>query len=215
MDEVARARESDVRSTYERIGSHFAETRHTPWPEVDRFLRDRSGDIGLDIGVGNGRHAELLAARVEQVIGVDLSRVLLETARSRSTAMGFELNLCLANAATLPLADASIDLGVFIATLHHLAPRARRIESLNELARVLTTEGTAFISVWSVSHDRFDSDQGFDTTVDWTLPNGTIVARFYHIYEMGEFRADLAHSHLDVVESFESRGNCFAVVRGT
>ena len=49
-----------VRDTYDRIGAHFARTRPEPWEEVRRFLEGRSGDLGLDVGVGNGRHAELL-----------------------------------------------------------------------------------------------------------------------------------------------------------
>jgi len=209
------SREAAVRSTYERIGSHFAQTRPYPWEEVDRFLQGRTGGLGLDIGVGNGRHAELLAAHVNRVIGVDLSVALLQTARSRSTDHGFELDLCLANAAILPISNEAVDLAVYIATLHHLAPRARRIESLNELARVLSTDGRALVSAWSVSHERFDRERGFDTSVDWTLPDGSVVERFYHIYDRDEFRADLERSALTSIESFESRGNCFAVVSRT
>ena len=209
------SRDTAVRSTYERIGRHFAETRPYPWEEVERFLHDRAGGIGLDIGVGNGRHAEVLAAKVDRVIGVDLSRALLEAARSRSGDHGFELDLCQATAATLPFRSHTVDLAVYIATLHHLAPRQRRIESLNELARVLTADGLALVSVWSVSHERFQQERGFDTSVDWTLPDGTVVERFYHIYDLEEFRADLERANLRPFESFQSRGNCFAVVGRT
>ncbi|MFB6229360.1 MAG: SAM-dependent methyltransferase, partial [Halobacteriales archaeon] len=55
-------RRRDVRETYERIAAHFAQTRPEPWEEVAGFLDGRSGAVGLDIGAGNGRHAELLAA---------------------------------------------------------------------------------------------------------------------------------------------------------
>lgn len=208
-------RDAEVRRTYDRIGSHFAKTRPSPWEEVDRFLSGRTGDIGLDIGVGNGRHAERLAAHVRAVIGVDVSVSLLDAARARAAEKGFDLQLCLANAAALPIGDQTVDLAVYIATLHHLAPRDRRIESLNELARVLGTDGQALVSVWSVSHEQFDRERGFDTGVDWTLPDGTVVERYYHIYDRNEFRADLDRSRLRSIESFESRGNCFAIVGGT
>ena len=204
-----------VRRTYERIGRHFAKTRPNPWDEVHRFLDGRSGRIGLDIGIGNGRHAELLTDHTERVIGIDVSDTLLEEARRRATDRGFSLALCLANAADLPIASDTVDLGVYIATLHHITPRERRIRSLDELARVLTPDGAAIVSAWSVTHDRFDRTSGFDTTVDWTLPDGETVSRFYHIYDIREFRDDLSTSRVSTYESFVSAGNCYAVIGGT
>ena len=85
--------------------------------------------------------------------------------------------------------------------------------SLDELARVLTLKGRALVSAWSTAHDRFEGDEGFDTTVDWTLPGGETVPRFYHIYSPKEFEKEVTDSEL-VAESVEvSSGNCYAVVR--
>jgi hypothetical protein len=86
------------------------------------------------------------------------------------------------------------------------------VASLDELARVLAPGGRALVGVWSVAHDRFDATEGFDTTVDWTLPGGERVPRFYHVYDAEEFRADLATSGLAVRETTVSSGNCYAVV---
>jgi len=82
-----------------------------------------------------------------------------------------------------------VDLAVYVATLHHLPTRESRIASLDELARVLSPRAAALVSAWSTEHDRFDADEGFDTTVDWTLPGGETVPRFYHVYDPAEFRA--------------------------
>ena len=68
------------------------------------------------------------------------------------------------------------------------------------------------MSAWSTEHDRFDREAGFDTTVDWTLPGGDTVPRYYHIYSPTEFEADLSASALDVVDVDVSSGNCYAVV---
>lgn len=204
-----------VRNTYDRIGAHFAETRPDPWDEVERFLDARTGEVGLDVGVGNGRHSELLARNVDTVIGIDLSRRVLAVARARADDRGFPLQLCLANAVALPLAAGTVDLAVYVATLHHLRPRERRIASLDELARVLAQNGLAVVSAWSVRSDRFDRVRGFDTTVDWTLPDGETVPRFYHIYDPDEFRADIESSRLTLRRAYESRGNCYAEVGGT
>jgi len=208
---TARARR--VVDTYDRIATHFSETREYAWPETEEFLDGRRGERGLDLGCGNGRNAELLAERVERTVGVDASCGLLREARERADERGFGLDAVLGDAATLPFPTGTFDLAVYVATLHHLAPHGRRVASLDELARVLAADGRAIVSVWSVAHDRFDATEGFDTTVDWTLPDGERVGRFYHIYDADEFRADLAASALAPVETFVSSGNCYAVVR--
>lgn len=204
----------DLRETYDRIAGHFAATREYPWPEVEAFVEDcPAGDLGLDLGCGNGRHAQLLAARVERVVGVDLSRGLLAEAAERARQREFEIDLLQSDAAALPLRAGSVDVGVYVATIHHLPDRERRVESLGELACALAPGGRALVSAWSTAHNRFERESGFDTTVDWTLPGGEQVGRFYHIYDPEEFRADLGASALETVSVEVSSGNCYAVVR--
>lgn len=217
-----------VGSTYDRIASHFSKTREYAWPEVTEFLdeygdhlaTDRTGTgsesiIGLDIGCGNGRHLEPLSRTVDDAIGVDLSRKLLAVARKRGLDRGFDSNSSLVrgDAASLPVTTQTIDIGIYVATIHHLSPRSRRRRSLNELARVLRADGVGLVSAWSTVHDRFDRETGFDTTIDWSLPDGETVPRFYHIYDPDEFVADIEASAL-FLDSLElSSGNCYGVVR--
>lgn len=205
-------RRSEVRRTYDLIAPHFSETRRKPWPEVERFLEGRSGRVALDLGTGNGRHAELLCDRVDRVLAVDFSRTALNLARSRGAGRGYEFAAIEADVVSLPVRSGSVDVGVFIATLHHLPSRTLRVASLAELDRVLSNGGAAIVSAWSVSHDRFDAEEGFDTTVGWTLPDGQVIDRYYHIYDRKEFEADLSGSGLEVVSVFESAGNCFGTV---
>jgi ubiquinone/menaquinone biosynthesis C-methylase UbiE len=202
-----------VRATYDRIAAHFAKTREYAWPEIEAFLDDRSGAVGLDVGCGNGRHTELLAERCERALGVDLSREMVATAGERSADRGFDYGLAQADAGSLPVRDGVADVAVFVATLPHLPTRAARTASLDELARVLAPDGRALVSAWSTEHDRFDETEGFDTTVEWTLPGGVSVDRFYHIYDPEEFRRDVEESGLALVEFEVSSGNCYGVVR--
>ena len=208
--------DSDPQETYDRIAAHFAATREYAWPEVEQFVDEWGQDRrrALDLGCGNGRHAELLADHVDRVVGLDVSRGLLTEARTRAAERDFSVDLVHGDAARLPFVDGGFDLAVYVATLHHLQSRDARVASLSELARVLTPEGRAVVSVWSTEHDTFDAQMGFDTTVDWTLPGGETVPRYYHIYDPEEFRADLESSALMVVETFVSSGNCYAVVGG-
>ena len=211
MDERSRR---SVRETYETIGPHFSKTREYAWPEVADFLETQTDvETGLDVGCGNGRHAGLLADHAERVLALDASRSLLAVARDR---VGPTADLLLGDAARLPLRDESVDLAVYVATLHHLPTAEARAASLDELARVLSTGSRALVSVWSTAHDRFEASPGavtgFDTTVDWTLPGGETVARFYHIYAPEEFRRELDESALRTVGFEISSGNCYAVV---
>ena len=202
---------SGVRETYEHIAAHFSTTREYPWPEVESFCAGRHADIALDIGCGNGRHTELLSEHADRIVGLDVSRELLAIAHQRAPGAA----LVESDAAALPIIDDTVGLAVYVATLHHLPQRQLRRRSLDELARVLEPTGAALVSVWSTAHDRFDVDDagtGFDTEIDWTLPDGETVPRYYHIYDPAEFDADLEASALSVVDSFVSSGNCYAIV---
>lgn len=199
----------EVRETYDRIAEHFAQTRAYAWPDVEEFIeRAPSCSVALDLGCGNGRHASLLTKRAETVVCADLSRHVLKTARDQSCAR----DLLQTDAATLPVRSARIDLAVYIATVHHLPSRALRVQSLDELDRVLAPTGRALVSAWCTDHPSFDATNGFDTTVDWTLPDGEIVERFYHIYDPDEFERDMRDSALELRDVCVNEGNCYAVV---
>ncbi|KTG10503.1 SAM-dependent methyltransferase [Haloprofundus marisrubri] len=198
------------------MAEHFASTREYPWPEVKSFVADATDDEqatrALDLGCANGRHCELLSEHAASVVGLDVSRELLREARKRATERDFDVSLVHGDAARLPFCDETFDLAVYVATLHHLTSREARVDSLDELARVLRPGGRALVSAWSTEHSTFDETEGFDTTVDWTLPGGERVPRFYHIYDPAEFRVDLDSSELTPVDVFVSSGNCYAVV---
>jgi ubiquinone/menaquinone biosynthesis C-methylase UbiE len=206
-----------VPAVYDRIAEPFAATRRSPWPEVESFVDGlATAARTLDVGCGNGRHAALLARRSATVVGLDASRALLRIARERASERGYADAFApvAGDAGSLPLRDGSVDAAVHVATLHHLRSRERRVGALTELGRVLAPGAPALVSVWSVTHDRFDADRGHDRTVDWTLPGGETVARFYHVYDPDEFDADLAASGLVVERTTVSSGNCYATVRG-
>ncbi len=231
--DAGRATRASVRATYERIGDHFAKTREYPWPETEAFLEGADARRGLDLGCGNCRHTELLADVADETVALDASRTLLSVARERlgSTVDGDaagsdrerrdvgdgDVALVQGDASRLPLASDSVDLAVYVATLHHLPTRATRRASLDELGRVLAPEGRALVSAWSTAHDRFDADadaaDGFDATLDWTLPDGTVVDRYYRVYAPAEFERDLAASAPAVARTWLSSGNCYAELR--
>ena len=211
----------ELRAVYDEIASHFSETRAYAWPEIETFLDatevEGTDTVGLDIGCGNGRHTEVLSAVVDSAVGLDVSRGLLCEARKKMGENGWSGALIQGDATALPLESETVDVALYIATLHHLPDRETRLESLRELNRVLTADGRALVSAWSTAHDRFDADpdreQGFETTVDWTLPDGETLARFYYIYALDEFERDIRESGLSIDAVSLSSGNCYAEVR--
>jgi len=207
----------DLQAVYDRIADHFAKTREYAWPEVESFISDevdRCGSLNraLDLGCGNGRHAQALAEAGAEVVGLDVSRGLLAEARQRADERGFAVDLVHGDGSRLPFTDSGFSQVVYVATLHHLRTRESRRQSLSEVGRVLAPDGRALVSVWSTAHDRFEATEGFDTTVDWTLPGGETVGRYYHIYDPEEFRVDLEAANIEVVDCRISSGNCYAVV---
>lgn len=203
--------------TFDRIAEHFDRTRNEPWPEVVDFVAARpAGGVGLDVGCGNGRHTVLLDG-YRVAIGLDVSSRLLEIARDRvdgGSGTDGTFAFVRGDARRLPIVDDRVTTALYIAALHHLPERHHRIRSLDELARVLEPGGLGLVSVWSSEHDRFDRSGDFDTVIDWTLPDGETVPRFYHIYSLEGFREELSASRLRIEEAYVSNGNCFGVVAG-
>jgi hypothetical protein len=71
--------------------------------------------------------------------------------------------------------------------MNHLRPRHRRVAGFSAVAWVVESDGRALISAWSTEHDRFERGDGFDTTVEWTPPDGTSTPRYYDIYDQLNF----------------------------
>lgn len=200
---------ASVRETYERIAPHFDATRSHVWPAVERFVEAYAdGGRGLDLGCGNGRHLEGVRQRVDHAIGVDLSRAMLRRAASRLDGV----DLVEASALGIPLAADTVAVALYVATVHHLPDRRRRVASLNELARVLAPDGVGLVSAWAVTHDRFDAEAATERAVDWTCPDGTTVPRYYFLYDRPTFDAELAASDLAVDHRWEEAGNLYARV---
>jgi len=126
----------DLQAVYDRIATHFSQTREYSWPEVEEFVDsevDRCGSLGraLDLGCGNGRHAETLANAGGDVVGLDVSRGLLAEARERAAEGGFGVGLVHGDASRPPFVDDRFSQIVYVATLHHLRTREARQQSLS------------------------------------------------------------------------------------
>jgi len=98
----------------------------------------------LDVACGAGHQAQALAPHVHQVVGIDLTRAVLEAGQQRLSSDGVR-NVLLqeGDAAAMPFLDSSFDLVVCRASLHHFENPARQVE---EMARVCRAGGRVVLS---------------------------------------------------------------------
>lgn len=132
----------NVHKVYNEIGSHFSETRHSPWPNVENFITSlQNGSTLLDVGCGNGKYLGLNDNILK--LGCDRSDALLRVCIAR----GFNVFQC--DCLKIPIRDETVDACISIAVIHHLASRERRLQAVKEMVRVLVRGGTALIYVWA------------------------------------------------------------------
>lgn len=190
------------KQVWDAIAESFDETRRKPWEQCIQFINKLPEEsVVADIGCGNGRHLIHCANRCFNVIGVDISLNLLKITREKTRGKR-NVELVHADALFLPFKNNCIDHLLFIATLHNIRGRKNRINALLEVKRVLKTNGTALISVWSRWQDRFigyflkkivlpkQGEEFGDITIMWRK-NDLKVPRFYHLYSKHEFVADI------------------------
>jgi ubiquinone/menaquinone biosynthesis C-methylase UbiE len=130
------------------IAQRYDSARHLPvgtlrlW--LDAMARHvQPGDLRtiVDVGCGTGRFSAALAAAFNaDVIGVDPSRTMLATARSRVTHP--RVDFCDGDAEHLPVADASAGLVFLSMVYHHLGYPGG---AAREFARVLRARGVLCI----------------------------------------------------------------------
>jgi len=106
----------------------------------------RPGERVLDLACGTGGVAELLAATGADVVGIDLSPVLIETARERAAERGLSIDYRVGDCERLDVEDASFDavgssVGIMFSPDHEAAA--------SELARITKPGGRLALANWT------------------------------------------------------------------
>jgi hypothetical protein len=124
---------------------------------LERLAAPAGKDV-LDIGCGGGALVRALAGRGARVTGIEISAEQLSPALARAgkTARAAEMTTAPATALTnaryligsaqaLPLDDDSVDVAVFMRTLHHVPP-AELVRALGEARRVVRSDGVVYVA---------------------------------------------------------------------
>jgi len=136
---------------YEEIDKRFFAdvSEYMPW---DRRPFDNLIDFDslkdqrvLEIGVGNGSHAQLLAASAGSYTGIDLTEYAVKSTSTRLRLRGIEATVQRMDAENLSFPDASFDFVWSWGVIHHSSD-TRAI--LRQIHRVLKPGGKAVIMVY-------------------------------------------------------------------
>lgn len=136
---------------YEEIDRRFFSNVHEymPWtkmpfdPLID-FDRLRDRDV-LEIGVGSGSHAALLARNAKSFTGIDLTDYAIKSTSERLKCFGLTGNVLQMDAEEMSFADDSFDFVWSWGVIDHSSDTRK---ALAEIARVLRPRGRAVIMVY-------------------------------------------------------------------
>jgi SAM-dependent methyltransferase len=113
--------------------------------EVAKAMAARPGERVLDLACGTGGVAELLAETGADVVGIDLSPVLVDIARERAAERGLSIDYRVGDCERLDLEDASFDavgssVGIMFSPDHEA--------TASELARITKPGGRLALANW-------------------------------------------------------------------
>lgn len=115
---------ADVRDSFSRVAANYARSKfHASSERLQEVLdlaHPKPGDLALDVATGTGNTAFALAPYVRRVVGLDLTREMLNEAR-RIAAERHILNVdwVIGDAEHLPFQDDTFDIYVVRAAPHH------------------------------------------------------------------------------------------------
>ncbi len=155
--------------------------------------------------------------------GIDFSGEMLKLAQKYSAKFDLSVNLAVADAGYLPYRDATFDWAISVATYHHIKGKTDRLKSLQELRRVLKSDGEAFITVWNRWQPRFWFRRQ-EVAVPWRTKAKTLY-RYYYLFSYHELENLAKRAGFEVLKSFPestyhspiksfSRNICLLVKKG-
>jgi ubiquinone/menaquinone biosynthesis C-methylase UbiE len=114
----------DVRDSFSSVAANYSSsTFHTSSErlrEVLELARPKRGDLVLDVATGTGNTAFAFAPFVRRVVGLDLTREMLDEARRVAAEKSItNVDWVIGDAAHLPFADETFDVYAVRAAPHH------------------------------------------------------------------------------------------------
>jgi ubiquinone/menaquinone biosynthesis C-methylase UbiE len=135
----------------------YTPSRHRPFDKLIPFEQLSQWDV-LEIGVGNGSHAQLIAPHCRSYTGIDLTTYSVQSTRRRFELFGIKGSVHQMDAEKLDFADASFDFIWTWGVIHH---SSNTEQILREMRRVLRPGGRSVVMVYHRSFFYYYIFNGF------------------------------------------------------
>lgn len=125
---------------YDRLAAVYDDVtgggRFSPEEEhIDAAVGDPAGRTILDVGCGTGRHTLRLAERGANMIGVDVSPLMIEQAQANAAARKLDIKWIVADVLDAPIEPASIDIVISSLAISHVADLAAFFARMRALTK--------------------------------------------------------------------------------
>jgi SAM-dependent methyltransferase len=187
---------TDLQDGYDRVAADYArefadEMDQKPFDrKMLDWLAEKVAGLGpiCDLGCGPGQVARYLHRRGVETCGVDLSAGMVRHARALNPDIPFEQGDMLALSGVRDETYGGI--AAFYSLIH--VPRARLVDALGELKRVLRPAGTLLVT-FHLGRETLHKDEFF----------GQEVSIDFHFFESAEMKERLAAAGFDIEEAVE------------
>ena len=170
--------------------------------ELDEVARRWCGGKLLNVGCAHG--PDFLPFKDSfELLGLDYSEQMIKMARKYAAKFDFEVNLIVADAASLPYSDDTFDWAIAVATYHHIQGDQQRTQAFRELRRVLKPGAEAFITVWNGWQPKFWL-KGREAWIAWKSKGATLY-RYYYLFSYFELGNVLTKAGFDVLSIFPEK----------
>lgn len=146
-DEFSKEFFEEIDRRFLATSREFLPFKSVPFDALIDFAGLKDKDV-LEIGVGNGSHASLLARHARSFTGIDLTDYAVRSTTARFAHFGLRGNILRMDAEQMSFPDASFDFVWSWGVIHH-SSNTRRI--LEQIHRVLRPGGKATIMVYNRS----------------------------------------------------------------
>ncbi|MFW5704872.1 MAG: class I SAM-dependent methyltransferase [Nanoarchaeota archaeon] len=208
-----------TKNTYDSISKDWETKRSYNWKPVKEFLESFENKKNLkllDLGCGTGRDLELaekLGFEKNNCIGCDFSKGQLKIVKEK----GFETKI--ANMAELPFEKNGFDVIVCVAAFHHLISKDTQKKALEEMKRILKSNGKLLLVNWfpekdfvekQVEKGKFEFVNEKIVKVTYTYEKSKF-DRYYYLFEEQEL-IELCEKEFEVVSKEYFKGNLYLVL---
>ena len=191
---------------YEKIAIDFDRTRYKMWPSVKKFMdKIPKNNLVIDLGCGNGKN--MINYSELEFIAIDNCTEFLKIVNKKNKK---NIKTIQGDIRKIPLEDNISNYLVCVAVFHHLYKKDDRIKCLNEIQRVVKTNGQILITLWAMEqpNSKRNKFSKQDNMVPWHNRTDCIIYhRYYRIWYENDFEEYICNTSLKIKEKFYENGN--------